>query len=391
VIPNYYEFLCPVKILSGHKALSNLSYELEQLGVTQALVVTDKGVVGAGLLKKLKAAMKGGKVKITAVFDDVPVDSNTHVCNDIAKIYRDKKCDGIIALGGGSPIDTAKGVNIVVSEGTEDLMKFQGMDRLDAPLAPFVVIPTTAGTGSEVTSAAVIKDVDRGVKLPFTSDKLYPNLAIIDPMMTLTLPAKMTAATGMDALTHAIEAYIALQKNPVSDAFAVSAIKLTFEFLPTCVSKPNDKNARLAMANAALLAGVAFSNAMVGIVHSMAHATGAVAHVPHGVANSILLPWGMEYNLPKAADYFAELLPYMGVKDIPTRKRDRAKAAIQAVRDLTKNLEKLSGLPTTLSAAGVTKEQLPQIANVAINDGSLIHNPIEADRKDLLKTLKKAF
>jgi alcohol dehydrogenase len=391
VIPNYYEFLCPVKILSGHKALANLPYEMQQLHITKALLVTDKGVVGAGLLKKVKTVMKGSKATIAVVFDETPIDSNTHVVNDIAALYRKHKCDGIIALGGGSAIDTAKGVNIVISENTDDLMKFQGMDALEADMQPFIVIPTTAGTGSEVTAAAVIKDVDRNVKLPFTDDRLYPNLAILDPTMTMTMPARITAATGMDALTHAVEAYINLQKNPVSDAFATGAIKLVFANLLTTIKKPDDQNARLAMANAALLAGVAFSNAMVGIVHSMAHATGAVAHVPHGVANAILLPWGMEYNMAKVEGFLAELPAYMGVQEIPSRKRDAAKASVQAVRNLLEDLHKLAGLPITLKDAGVTKDQLAVIAGKAINDGSLMHNRVEADEKDILKVLHKAF
>ncbi|MDP8225337.1 MAG: iron-containing alcohol dehydrogenase [Candidatus Lernaella stagnicola] len=391
MIPNYYEFHCPVKILSGHQALQNLPYEMGLLGVKKALLITDKGVVGAGLLKKVRAAIEGSQVKIGAVFDETPIDSDHHVVNKVAGIYRDKGCDCIIALGGGSAIDTAKGVNIVISTDTDDLMKFQGMDRIEAQMRPFIVIPTTAGTGSEVTQAAVIKDTDINIKRAFISDKLYPHLALLDPEMTLTMPARITAATGMDALTHSVEAFADLQKNPMSDAFATASVQLVFQYLTTAITKPDDKSARLAMANAALMGGISFSNAMVGIVHSIAHATGAVAHVPHGVANSILLPWGMEYNLAKSAGNYAELLHYMGVKDAPTRKRDRAKAAVQAVRDLQAKLHKLCGLPTTLSDAGVTQEQLPQIAHVAVNDGSLIHNPVEADEKDLLKVLKKAF
>ena len=391
MIPNYYEFYCPVKILSGHKALSHLPYELELLGVRRPLIVTDKGVQGAGLIKKVIAAMKDGKAEISVIFDDTPIDSSTHVVNEVAQLYRDHNCDGIIAVGGGSVIDTAKGVNIVISEDTDDLMKFQGMDRLTAKAKPFVVVPTTAGTGSEVTAAAVIKDVDRKVKLAFVSDRIYPHLAILDTAMTLTMPARITAATGMDALTHAVEAYVCLQKNPVSDAFAESAVKLIFQNLVTAVTKPDDKKARLAMANAALLAGIAFSNAMVGVVHSMAHATGAVARVPHGVANAILLPWGMEYNKTKAATEFGELLYFMGVTEIPKSESDRAKAAIQAVRDLAAQLNKLTGMPLTLKDAGVTEDLLPKIAHVALNDGSLIINPVEADEKDLLRLLKKAF
>jgi alcohol dehydrogenase len=380
-----------VKIISGHKALENLPYELGLLGVKKALVVTDPGVADAGLLKLLKAAMKSPDVSVGAVFDKTPVDSSNKVCNDVAGLFAKHGCDCLIALGGGSVIDTAKGANIVISEGTDDLMKFQGMDRLTKTQAPLVVIPTTAGTGSEATLVAVIKDVDRNVKMPFVSDKLYPALAILDPVMTLTAPPKITAATGMDALTHAVEAYISLQKNPVSDAFALAAIKLIFNNLLVCVQDGKNEQARLAMANAALLAGVAFSNAMVGIVHAVAHATGAICHVPHGVANAILLPWGMEYNLAKAATPMSELADAVGLVVPPDNAVQRAREVIKAVRNLSLKLHALAGLPLRLSEAGVPESELEHIAKTAIDDGSCVYNPEEIEYKDALGLLKKAF
>ncbi len=386
-----FEFNCPVKIVSGYKAITHLPFEMDLLGAKRAMIITDNGVVGAGLLKIVEDAVEGAKVKIASVFDATPVDSSNKVVNDVARIFKSNKCDSIIALGGGSCIDTAKGVNIVVRENTEDLMQFQGSDRLTKTLMPFIVIPTTAGTGSEVTAAAVIKDVDKDVKMPFVSDKLFPNLAINDPAMTMTMPPKITAATGMDALTHACEAYYCLQKNPVSDAFAAAAIKLIFENLVKCVEKPKDKKARLNMLNGATLAGIAFSNSMVGIVHAMAHASGGVANVPHGIANAIFLPFGMENNLKKVAKTIGELAGIMGLKHLPDDDMGKAKAAIKGVRDLNKNLHDLTGLPLTLSQAGVTEDQLEAIANHAINDGAGTYNPEEIDLKDALEIAKKAF
>lgn len=391
MIPKYYEFHCPVKIISGHKALANLPYEMTLLGMKNALVVTDQGVVAAGLLKLLENAMKDADNKIGYIYDKTPIDSSVAACNEIGALFRRHKCDGLIALGGGSAIDSAKGANIVISEGTDDLLKFQGMDRLTAPTQPFIIIPTTAGTGSEATQAAVIKNVDKNVKMPFISDKLYPDLAILDPDLTLGLPPKMTAATGMDALTHAVEAYVDLQKNPMSDAYAVAAIKIIFTDLLTCVKNPKNKQARLAMANAALFAGIAFSNAMVGVVHAMAHASGGICKVPHGIANSILLPFGMDYNLDKRTEEFAELAAVMGLSNLPAKPMDQAKAAIQAVRDLSRTLHDLTGLPLTLKEAGVPEEKLPEIAKGALNDGSMIHNPKEVSFEDCLEILKRAY
>jgi len=390
MMPNYYEFYCPVKIVSGNKALSSLPYEMDQLGAHKALIITDRGVVAAGLLKKVQSVFEGSNCAIGAVYDQTPVDSSNLVVNQVAKIFNEKGCDCLVALGGGSAIDTAKGVNIVVSEKTDDLLKYQGAERIKEPMKPLIVIPTTSGTGSEATLVAVIANLEAKVKMSFTSNKLYPNVAILDPKMLVTLPKKITAATGMDALTHAIEAYVCLQKNPVSDAFAITAIKLIRENLVKAVENGNDETARLAMANAALCGGIAFSNSLVGIVHSIAHACGGVAQIPHGVANAILLPWGMEYNLDKSAETIAELAPWLGAL-VSGSKMDQAKAAIQAVRGLAKKLSELSGLPLKLKDAGLKEDQFPQIAKTAINDGTMNYNPRDATIEEVIYILKKAY
>jgi len=390
-VPEYYEFYCPVKIVSGKKALANLPYEMDQLGTSKAMVITDKGVVGAGLLDKVKAVFEGSQAEICAVYDDTPPDSSDKVVNQVADIYKEKGCDCLVAVGGGSAIDTAKGVSIVVTMGESNLLKFQGAERIKEELLPFIVVPTTAGTGSEATAAAVITHVDKGIKMSITSYKLLPNTAIIDPDMTVTMPPKITAATGMDALTHAVEAYYCLQKNPVSDVYSLSAIKLIMGNLIKTIEDGADKEARLAMANAALLAGISFSNSLVGVVHSLAHATGGVAHVPHGVANAICLPWGVEYNIGKAGGFIAELAPEMGVTDVSGVDEQDARAVVDAIRDLLNRLNKLADLPVRLRDAGVKEEQLADIAKVAINDGTVAMNPEEVTYEDALELLKKAY
>ncbi len=390
MMPSFHEFFCPVKIVSGNKALSNIPYEMDQLGAHNAMIVTDQGVVSAGLLKPVQAAFEGSNCKVAAVFDQTPVDSSSRVCNQVAKLFREKACDCFVALGGGSAIDTAKGANVVVSENTDDLLKFQGHERIKARMQPFIVIPTTAGTGSEATSVAVIANPDANVKMSFSSPKLLPNIAMLDPRMLVTMPKKITAATGMDALTHAVEAYINLQKNPVSDAFACGAIALIRENLVRSVEKPGDETIRLAMANAALLGGIAFSNSLVGIVHSIAHAAGGVAHIPHGVANAILLPWGLEYNLGMREEIIGELAFWLGAPTAGSNK-DKALAAIKAVRDLAAKLKDLAGLPTTLKDAGLTEDKFSAIAKAAINDGTMNYNPKDATIDDVIAILKKAF
>ncbi len=386
----FYEFFCPVKVISELQAISNLPHEMDLLGSHRALVVTDKGVAGAGLIKHGESAFDGSSCSIGYIFDETPVDSSNVVVNQVAALFREKKCDCFVAVGGGSCIDTAKGANIVVTEETDDLMKFRGAERLKKPMKPLLVVPTTSGTGSEVTLVAVISNVQAGVKMAFTSDRLYPNVAILDPKMTMTLPPKITAATGMDALTHAIEAYYSLQKNPISDSLAISAIRLVVSNLVPCVENGSDADARLAMANASLLAGMAFSNAMVGVVHAIAHAAGGVCHVPHGVANAILLPFGMEYNLETRGAAIDELTPLL-CGGVSVGDAERAHAAVQAVRDLNSKLNGICGLPIRLRDAGVAEDKLETIARVAVDDGSLVYNPDNVTCEDALGILRRAF
>lgn len=395
-LPKYYEFFNSVKIISGYKALENLPSELDLLGAKRPLIITDRGVVKAGLVAHVVSSFGGTKVTIGAVYDDTPIDSSNVAVNAIAGIYRQQACDSIIAVGGGSVIDTAKGVNIVISEDTDDLLKFAGNNRLTKPMKPFIVIPTTAGTGSEVTMAAVIANPEKNMKMQFTSALMLPKLAVLDPIMTVSMPPKITAATGIDALTHAVEAYIGPQKNPVSDAFATAAIELIKDNLVYAVKNGSDKDVRLAMANAALLAGVAFSNSMVGVVHALAHATGGLCHVPHGVANAILLPHGLEFyanKSPETAARIGNLLRHFLAPEqyVTVPATDRDKGTVVAIREMTGTLHNLCGLPLTLGEAGVPKEMLETIAKTALNDGAIAFCPVEVSYQEALEVLQLAF
>ncbi|MDY6831664.1 MAG: iron-containing alcohol dehydrogenase [Thermodesulfobacteriota bacterium] len=393
MIPKYFEYFNSVKVVAGKQALARLPEELLNLGVKKPILVTDKGVVNAGLVKVVEENVAGSGVSIGAVYDETPVDSSIHAVNAIAAIYREKGCDSIIAVGGGSAIDTAKGVNIVLSENTDDLMKFTGNNRVRAVMKPFVVIPTTGGTGSEVTMAAVIANPDLGVKMQFTTPLMLPDFTILDPRMTKTMPPKITAATGMDAMTHAVETFMSIQRNPVSDAFAWSAIELLVENLPRAVTDGADEDVRLAVATGAMLAGVAFSNSMVGVVHAVAHALGGVCHLPHGIANAIILPFGMEFNLPKARDVLSDMLLVLADPEVfaATPKKQRAEKSIAAVRDLIKTLNRTSGLPICLEQAGVPRNKLEKVARIAISDGAANFNPIEIEYEDALNILNRAY
>ena len=390
----YYEFFCPVKVIAGHAALEHIPFELATLGAKRPMIITDKGVRANKLLDPIISAFSSAGVDIGYIFDDVPPDSSLQTVQQAAQQYREHQCDAILAVGGGSVIDTSKATNILVSEGGDDLLKYSGAHTLPRPLKPFFVIPTTSGTGSEATMVAVVSDTQKNVKLAFTSYYLMPHAAILDPRMTATLPAHLTAMTGMDALTHCVEAYTGLAANPLSDAYASAGIKKVSENLFNVIENPQDHNGRLELAQASTMAGIAFSNSMVGLVHSLGHALGAVAHLPHGLCMSLFLPYVLEYNKDINADKVGELLLPLAGADIyaqtpATQRADKAIATILAMRD---RLYTLTKLPRTLRETGkVSESQLDEVAEKALNDGSIIFNPKEATLENLKEILRKAW
>ena len=391
-IPEYFEFYSPVKILSGVNALDNLPGEIKFLKTSKPLLITDKGVIKAGIFKHVEDVLREHNIDFI-VFDNVPPDSDLNVVKQIAKIYTENNRDIIVAVGGGSVIDTAKGVNILVSLQIEDLKEVMSANVIREPLRPLIVIPTTAGTGSEATCVAVIKDRERDIKMLFVSQHLIPNVAILDVKMTATLPPFLTAATAMDALTHSIEAYISLQKNPVSDVFAWLSIKIISENLLKVLDNPKDSKGRLALANASLFAGIAFSNSMVGLVHSLGHSAGAVWNIHHGVTMNIFLPWVLEYNFDKISDELAELLlPFAGEEEyLSTPKLERGQKFIQKIRELQRVLEEKTGLPSRLGAAGARKEDFQRVVELTLSDGSLSFNVKDAGEKEILEILEKSY
>ncbi|MET0344327.1 MAG: iron-containing alcohol dehydrogenase [Polyangiales bacterium] len=391
---SYFEFFCPVKIVAGALALEHVPFELGVRGASRPLLVTDRGVRAAGLLDAVRAALRSADVVADAVFDDVPQDSSTRTVTAIAKLYREHRCDAIVAVGGGSVIDTAKAVNVLVSEGGDDLARYAGTNVLRRRLKPLFVLPTTSGTGSEVTSVSVVKDDATGVKLPFVSQYLLPDVAVLDPRLTLGLPAYFTAATAMDAMTHAIEAFLCLGKNPISDAYALGAIHKIAHNVLEVLETPDDAERRLELSLAATMAGIAFSNSMVGLVHALGHSVGAVAHVPHGVCMSVLLPSVLDYNLASREALIAELLLPLTDADTfaATPEASRARAAIAKLRMLRNELWAKAKLPRTLSETGkVSRDQLPAIARMALDDGALMLNPVEVYYDDAIRVLEAAF
>ncbi|MFO7715774.1 iron-containing alcohol dehydrogenase [Desulfosarcina sp.] len=399
--PGYYEFFCGVETLVGRRALERIPPLLSRLGGQCPLIITDKGVAAAGLVDIVTSAITPG-VRIGAVEADVPRDSELKVVNRLAGVYRERGCDSIVAVGGGSVLDTAKGVNILVSENASDLMHYSGAGSLKRPLKPLVAIPTTAGTGSEVTMAAVIADHARKKKMLFTSNFLFPDAAVLDPRMTLALPPTLTAATAMDALTHAVEAYTCLSKNPISDAHALIAIGLIGQNLLQVIKEPDNEDGRLALAVGANLAGVAFSNAMVGMVHTLGNSVGAVCGVAHGACMAILLPYGLEYNMHKNGGLTAQLLlPLAGARIYAhTPAHLRAEQTVAFIRQLNQRLHQETGggharffkeITAPDGTARVPVEKLEAIAEQALGDGTLFYNPEELDHEDLVMVMSHAW
>ena len=386
----FYEFQNSTKIVSGKNSVANIPAELEFFNSKRPLLISDTVLNKIGTVEKISKSLKDGNIEIGYTYTEVPQDSDLEVINKLCKIYKENNCDSIVAVGGGSVIDTAKGVRMLISQNVQDINNLMGNEILKYGIhVPFIVIPTTAGTGSEVTLVAVIEDKIKNVKMEFISYFLLPDVAILDPKMTVSLPKKATASTGMDALCHAIEAYSCIQKNPMSDSYAISAISLIRDNLLKAIENGNDEEARLNMANASLMSGVSFSNSMVGLVHAIGHSLGAICHIPHGDAISILLPYVMEYNLDKCEENYAKLLFFFGTEEeyMNTPKEKRAEKLIEKVRNMINDLHEKTGLPNKLE---ISDEEIEKVAKTAINDGAIIVNPKKADFEDIVEILRKA-
>jgi len=364
----YYEFRARTRILYQPGGAALAADESARLGVKRPFVVTDRVMAGLGMPDRMTGLAPCG------VFADVPQDSEVSVVERAAAAMKEAGADGIVALGGGSVLDTAKAVNIVFTLGGR-LVDHQGVGTLDVPLSPFVALPTTAGTGSEVSQHAMVKDAANHAKLPFVSPTLAADVAILDPELTVSMPPRVTAATGMDAMTHAVESLFATNASPLTDALALGAARDIAAWLPKAAADGADLEARGRMLLAANQAGLAFSNAGVGIVHACAHACGALRGVPHGVANALFLPHGAAFNAEAAPEKVALLRAVLG-DDVP----GRLAALVRAV-----------GLPTRLRDAGVREEDLEGLADYAEMDGALIFNPRPAARDDLLALLRAAY
>ncbi|HKU43448.1 MAG TPA: aldehyde dehydrogenase family protein [Polyangiales bacterium] len=354
------------KLSIGPGRAASVADEVTKLGAKRVLLVSDRGIEKAGLLGVVQGAL-GSLLKAT--FLDVPQDSGLDTVDAATLAGREAGVDAVVSIGGGSVIDTAKATAICLGAGGKAIDHI-GVQMLHGEPLPHVVIPTTAGTGSEVTNCAVIRHAELGRKVYFLDDKVIPQAAILDPTLTTGLPRGLTASTGMDALTHAVEAVVSKTGNPISEGLALQAIRIISEYLPLCIERPLDLEARIQMQMASSMAGWAFSVAGVGLVHGMSHALGARVGVPHGTANGILLPHVMRYNTSVAAGKLALVARALGV----TGDLDDAQLALAAADKVSQLLVRIQH-QTKLSEVGVKPSDLEACAELALTDGATMTNP----------------
>ena len=384
---DFYQFTAPARVLAGRDLLASTGFELAKEGAARPLVVTDEGVRATGLVDRVLAGLGEGGLDAAAVFDAVPPDSDARAVAAIAELAREHGADAFLALGGGSVIDSAKVANVVFTHGgtPRDWEGYHGLPRggdgigPPVPLAPLAAVPTTAGTGSEVSFAAVIRDREARVKFQVGDFTLIPRLAILDPQSTATLPAPIAAATGIDALAHAIEGYTSREWSAHGDACALHALRLIAANLERAVHEPGDEAARGNMLIAASLAIVPTVAGALGIAHSLAHPCGALHDVPHGVAIAIMLPAAILFNAAGGDDIAARYRDVAVVLGLEDAGADAGPALAEHVRALAASL----GLPTRLSAAGVGKSAIPELVTAAMGDACTLVNPREPTDTEL--------
>jgi alcohol dehydrogenase class IV len=393
----FYQFASPTRVIAGLGLIESAGFEFAKEGAKRVMVVTDRVIRGTGLVKTVESGLTDGGLALAGVFDDVPQDSSTTVVAALSDAATEAGADSFLAVGGGSVIDTAKAANVIFTHGG-DVAEWEGvfiLPREDdgagrpVPMAPMAVIPTTAGTGSEASPVAVVKDPERGIKFVILDWTVAPDLAILDPAATATLPALIAAATGMDALTHAIEGVTSTEWSPHADAYSLQAIRMIRDNLERAVADTSDEDARGNMLVAANLAILPTGLGATGITHSMSHPCGARYGVAHGVANSINLPWVIEFNVMagnEVAERFRLCADTLGV-EAPGDAEGVGRALADHVRGMSERL----GLPGRLSEVGVPEEGIAQLAEDAMGEGSTLVNPRNPSEEEFAELFRKAL
>ena len=372
------EFIVPGQMITGSGALDMAQETLGTLG-KKAMIVTDKVMIELGNCAKVEQALKTQNVEYT-IYSEIAGEPTDKMIAEGLKQYHEENCDFMVALGGGSPIDSMKAIGSLVRNGG-NISDYMGK-VIDVEMPPMVAIPTTAGTGSEATQFTIITDTEKDIKMLLKGKCLIPTLAIIDPQFTMTAPPKITAATGLDALCHAVEAYTSRKAQTLSDTFAMSAVKRIFKYLPTAFHDGKNEEARVQMSVAALEAGIAFNNASVTLIHGMSRPIGALFHVAHGLSNAMLIKECLGFALEGAYDRFADLGRNIGVASADDSDKEASEKFLNAVVSLTEELE-----TPTLAEFGIDKDAfwsvIEKMAHDAMESGSPQNTKREITQADI--------
>lgn len=371
----------------GSGARKVLPQEIKRLGLHKAFVATDKELIKFGVAGKVLSVLEEAGIPYE-VFSEIKPNPTVSNVKAGVKAYAESGADFILAIGGGSSIDTAKAIGIITNNPEfSDVVSLEGVADTRRKSVPVIALPTTAGTAAEVTINYVITDEQNQKKMVCVDPNDIPAIAIVDAELMYTLPKGLTAATGMDALTHAIEGLITKGAWEMSDMFEIKAIEMINRYLETAVNNPSDAEARNGMAVAQYIAGMAFSNVGLGVVHGMAHPLGAIFDIPHGVANALLLPTIMEFNMPAALDKYVEIAKAMNVYAAGMSKEEAAQAAVKAVKELSLRI----GIPQHLTELGITENDLDRLATAAVADVCTPGNPREVNKEIILELYKKVL
>lgn len=381
---NISKFVAP-EIIFGRGSLSQLGESAIRIGASKVFLVSDAGVIKAGWVDQAVHYLKAAGIE-TVIFSALTTNPKDCEVTEGVRRYRESGCDGIVAVGGGSPTDVAKAIAILATNGGV-LQDYEGINKISSPLPPMVIAPSTAGAGSEVSQFTIIVDTARKLKMSIISKSLVPDIAIVDPELVQTMDVKLAAATGLDAFTHGIESYVSLAATPLTDIHALKAIKLASGNLRQAVADRHDMEANTNMSMASLTAGLAFSNAILGATHAMTHQVDGLIDQHHGETNAAILPAVMEFNLSACPDRFRDIAEAMGEDVTGLSVMAAAELAVEAVRRLIADI----GLAKGLGELGLTEEFIPLLSENALKDACLVTNPRPASREDIAMIFRKCM
>jgi alcohol dehydrogenase class IV len=365
------------EIVFGLDSMAEAAHAALRLGGVRPLLVTDPGLIEAGWVDELVGHLhdQGVQAQVWSALTPNPKDHEIAAGHEF---YRSRGCDVLIALGGGSVIDAAKGIAILSANGGH-ILDYAGVDKATMPIPPLVVLPSTSGTGADVSQFCIVTDTVRNTKITILGRALVPDITVIDPRLLTTMPEWLNAATGLDALTHGIEAFVSLGHNQLTDHHALRSVVMVTENLVTTIERPQDMAARVLMAQAALEAGLAFTNAILGAAHAMSHQVGGLLDLPHGVINGVLLPHVVRFNAEADPAPFATIAACLGIADKRAPELESALALADRLQDLARQV----GVPRGLGELGVSADDVPVLARNAMADACITTNPRAADEAQL--------